>query len=237
MASNPIYFENKENNRFITLANATIAPLWYTIKQWFSVALITTGVLWASVQFNIQHDIFPIFVAIPISVGVTWTYLSGLAFATAITKANKRSHAMIIIGAITELLFGTLYVAGKYLLIPEKPQGMLALTLVLAHTLPLILLLVIFTYCKRAYMLELHTTAQLELDRTQALVDDRSAYERQVRDAKLRLILRREEIKLEQLESDVKTSDAKTCDNCGAMLTRASYAAMKRYGTCSQCKK
>lgn len=239
MAVNNIFFENKNNNRWITLANSTIAPVWYTLKQWGSVVLITTGVLWGSVQFNVQHDIFPLFVAIPISVGVTWTYLSGLAFATAITKASWRSNTMIIVGALTEALFSIIFVSGKYDLIPLRPTGRLAFGLVLAHTIPLILLLVIFTYCKRAYMVELYTTQQEQHERQQAIEDDKLDYERQVRDAKLRLTLRREEIKLAELDNDliVKEKALKTCDNCGAMLNRASYAAMKRYGTCANCKK
>jgi len=244
MASNSIYFENENNSRLIALANTTIAPLWYTTKQWFSVALITTAVLWASVQFNTQHGIFPLGVAIPVSVGVTWTYLSGLAFATAITRANWRSHLMIIVGALTEALFGTLYVAGKYQLIPEQPQDILALVLVLAHTIPLILLLVIFTYCKRAYLLEIYDSEQLtrtieteEKQRQQRIADDKEDYNRRVREAKLALILRREEIKLNDLDVSVSNKQVKTCDTCGAMLTQAQYMAMKRYKYCSQCKK
>lgn len=239
MTSNPIYFENKTNSKWIALVNTTIAPLWYTTKQWFSVALITTGVLWGSVQFNTQHGIFPLFIAIPVSVGVTWTYLSGLAFATAITKSNWRSNAMIIVGALTEALFSILFVAGKYDLIPEKPQDSLALTLVLAHTIPLILLLVIYTYCKRDYLNEIYATQQLENIRIQAIEDDTLAYNRKVRDAKLKLILAREEIKLQELTNDVvvKSKQLKTCDNCGTMLENAQYAAMKRYGTCANCKK
>jgi hypothetical protein len=244
MAVNTIFFENKNNNRWITFANKTIAPLWYTVKQWSNVALITTGVLWASVQFNTQHGVFPLFVAVPISVGVTWTYLSGLAFATAIVKGGWRSHLMISIGALTEALFGILYVASRYDLIPEKPNAELAFYLVLAHIIPLILLLVIYTYCKRAYLTELYTTQQIERDidakendRKQRIADDKEDYERRVREAKLALVLRREEIKLSELDNNVKDKNIKTCTNCGTMLTQAQYMAMKRYGTCSQCKK
>lgn len=244
MAVANIYFDNKHDNPWVALANKTIAPIWYTIKQWSSVALITTGVLWASVQFNTQHGIFPLFVAIPISVGVTWTYLSGLAFATAITKTNWRSNAMVIVGALTEALFSVIYVASVFDLIPEKPEGTLALTLVLAHTIPLILLLVIFTFCKRTYLLQMHEETQAirtielaEKERNQRIADDKADYERRVREAKLALILRREEIKLAELDNTVKASSPKTCDKCGMMLENAQYAAMKRYGYCSQCKK
>lgn len=245
MAVNNIFFENKNNNRWIAIANNTIAPLWYTVKQWSNVALITTGVLWASVQFNTQHGVFPLFIAIPVSVGVTWTYLSGLAFATAIVKGGWRSHLMISIGAITEALFGILYVASRYDLIPEKPNRELAFYLVLAHIIPLILLLVIYTYCKRAYLTELYATQQIERDlnteenkRKQRIADDKEDYERRVREAKLTLVLRREEIKLAALDNEVTVKDKwpKPCDKCGYALENASYGAMKRYGYCKNCK-
>ena len=244
MASEPIYFENKKSHWIIDLANATIAPLWYTVKQWGAVAAITTAVLWASVQFNTQHDIFPLYVAIPVSVGVTWTYLSGLAFATAITKASWRSHLMIVIGALTEALFGMLYVASKFNLIEEKPQGVTALALVLAHTLPLILLLVIYTYCKRAYLTELYETQQIDNDlalaekqRQQRIADDKEDYDRRVREIKLELIAARERIKIDALQADiiVKDKTLKTCDFCGSTCNAGSWLSMKRRGYCSQC--
>src|SRR5882724_1889152 len=154
MATPDMYFANDQQSKWIALANNVIAPLWYSIRQWFAVFLITTGTLYASVLFSMQHNIFPVYVAAPIAVGITWTYLSGLAFVTNTTAKSAWSTPMILAGAITDGLFGILYILGKYQIIPEKPNDSAAVLLAMAHIIPLIILLIIFTYCKRNYLAE-----------------------------------------------------------------------------------
>lgn len=237
MATPDMYFSNPQQSRWVTLANNVIAPLWYSLRQWFAVFLITVGTLYASVLFSMQHDIFPAYIAIPIAVGITWTYLSGLAFATATTSKSVWSTPMILVGAITDGLFGILYILGKYNIIPEKPADSTAVWLASAHIVPLILLLIIFTYCKRNYLAERAAIAKAALDLTTQREQDQYDYDKTLRDIKLQLQVKREEIKLQALSSEpVKSIDAKTCDNCGNALSVGMYGAMKRYGYCEKCK-
>lgn len=237
MALSEIYFENTHESRLISVVNSTLAPLWYSVRQWFAVFLITTGTLYASVLFSMQHDIFPWFIATPIAVGITWTYLSGLAFATATTTKSMWSTPMILVGAITDGLFGILYILGKYNIIPEKPTDSTAVWLASAHIVPLILLLIIFTYCKRNYLAERAAIAQAALDLATQREQDQYDYDKELRDVKLKLQVKREEIKLQALSGEpVKSIDAKTCDNCGYALSVGMYGAMKRYGYCEKCK-
>lgn len=233
MAVAEIYIKNEQNSRWLGFVNTVLAPLWYSLKQWFAVFLITVGTLYASVLFSAQHEIFPLYIAIPIAIGITWTYLSGLAYATAIHNKSIWTTPMIISGALTDGLFGMLYVLGKYKIIPEKPDPTDALLLASAHIIPLIVLLVIFTYCKRNYLVEHAAHVKEERDRARAIEDDKLDYERKIRDAKLELTLARERLKLEAL---VKPNDEKTCDKCHMPLSQAKYGAMKRYGYCSNCK-
>lgn len=240
MATNEIYLTNTEDSWLIEWYNRVIAPLWYTIKQWFAVALLTTGSLYASVLFNTQHKIFPLWIALPIAIGIVWTYLSGLAFATAVESKTKTSTPMIWVGAITDGLFGILYVLGQYDVIPAKPDNQIALLLAIAHIVPLIILMVIYTYCKRDYLAEQATKRKAELDRQRKIEDQDREYDLKLRNARLEVAVTKEQIKLRELEQkltqNVSTSNQFSCDNCRASLTQGQYGAMKRNGYCQQCK-
>lgn len=229
-----IYIENKDNSRWRSIVNTILAPLWFSVKQWFAVVLITFGTLYASVLFSMQHNIFPWYVATPIAIGITWTYLSGLAYATAIRVKSGWTTPMILVGALTDGLFGVLYILGRYGVIPEQPGIYASVALALAHIVPLIILLIIFTYCKRNYLVELASDKREQEERQRARDDDQYEYEKKIRDAKLELTLARERLKLEALV--VKDNDEKTCDKCGAVLSKGKFGAMKRYGYCNACK-
>lgn len=235
MAISAIEFENKDNGWLARVSNVILAPLWYSVKQWFAIFLITNGTVYASVLFSMQHNIFPLWIAIPIAIGIVWTYLSGLAYATAVRARSGWTNAMILSGAITDGLFGILYILGIYKVIPDQPDALMSVALAFAHIAPLIVLVIIFTYCKRNYLIEVAVDRQAELDRQRAIEDDKLDYDRKIRDAKARLVIAREEIKLQELS--VKLNGGKTCDKCGNALSQAQYAAMKRYGYCSGCKK
>lgn len=244
MATNEIYINTASNNwlvsGLIAVYNRVLAPLWYTIKQWFAVALLTTGTLYASVLFNTQHEIFPLWIALPIAIGIVWTYLSGLAFATAVESKTKTSTPMIWVGAITDGLFGILYVLGQYDVIPTKPDTQISLLLAIAHIVPLIILLVIYTYCKRDYLIEQSAKRKAELDRQQKIEDEDREYDLRLRNAKLEVAVTREQIKLRELEQkltqNVNTSSPFSCDNCRRSLTQGEFGAMRRNGYCRECK-
>jgi hypothetical protein len=44
----------------------------FAIQRWFALFLITTGTLYASAMFNMQHGVFPPEVAYPLAVGIEW---------------------------------------------------------------------------------------------------------------------------------------------------------------------
>ena len=232
-----IYTENANNNRWITVWNSTLAPLWYSIKQWFAVFLITSGTLYASVLFSMQHNIFPWYIATPIAIGITWTYLSGLAYATAIQAKSMWTTPMILVGALTDGLFGILYVLGIYKVIPELPDQITSIALASAHIIPLILLLVIFTYCKRNYLLEKSANDRAEKTRLQQIEDRNRERQELWRDKKLALDIQKDQLALDKERAKLSlVAKTKVCKRCNAQLSNKQYAAMCRWGYCMQCK-
>lgn len=233
---------NNDNNYWRTIYNKAIAPIWYAVRQWFNIFCITVGCLYASVLFSMQHNIFPWYIAVPIAIGITWTYLSGLAYATAVTTASLWTTPMIIVGAVTDGLFGILYVLGRYDVIPEQPNNQLAVLLALAHIVPLIILVIIFTYCKKHYFVE---KAQIEASERKRRIerdDKQRALEDQWRNAQLELNIAKDNLALERERlklasaANVKGLGLKPCRKCGTMLNAGKYAASMRYGYCSACK-
>jgi ABC-type multidrug transport system fused ATPase/permease subunit len=233
MAVMQLEINNPDDNIWIKIYNNTIAPLWLGIKQWFGVVAITIGILYANTLFNMQHDIFPLSISISIASGVAWTYISGLAYVAATEKVAWSTHAMIFTGALTDCLFGLLYVLGRYKVIPETPDSYVATGLALAHVIPLIILVIIFTYCKKLYLAEQAATKHANDKRIE-----------RYKEAKLNVEIAKEEIELEKarLRLDlarnkyVNDKEQKTCDFCQNALSQAQYGAMKRYGYCSKCK-
>lgn len=224
---------NPNNDFWIKAYNNTVAPLWSGIKQWFGVAAITIGILYANTLFNMQHDIFPLSISISVATGVAWTYLSGLAYVAATEKVAWSTHAMIFTGALTDCLFGLLYVLGRYQVIPDKPDRLVATGLALAHVIPLIILVIIFTYCKKLYLTEKASAKRAHENRIE-----------RYKEAKLDIEIAKDQLELEkaQLRLDlarnkyVNNNGQKTCDFCQNALSQAQYGAMKRYGYCSKCK-
>ncbi len=218
---------------------------WHAVRQWFAVFLITSGTLYASAEFNMLHGVFPAWVAVPLAVGIEWTYLSGLAYATEL-RSNRWSTKMIAAGALTSGLYGVLYILGHYGIVPEHPEPDQAVMLALAHIAPLIAMLFLYTLCKRDFMVERRADQDVVIARQQTIADDDRARAERWRDEKLqieierdRLALDRERVRLDRVRTRIGGgAPARThaCPNCGAALTPQQYSAAHRYGTCRSCK-
>lgn len=228
MTTATIGIDNPNDDWLIKLYNSTLAPLWAGIKQWFGVALITSGILYMNAVFNMQHDIFPAMFAVAVACGVAWTYLSGLAYVAATDRADWSTHAMIWAGALTDCLFGMLYVLGKYGVITVDPTTRVPLYLATAHVVPLIILVIIFTYCKRLYFRERAENAKRNQERIEKYKDAKLEIEIKRAD----IAARKEALQLQIAEQRVKS---KTCDQCKSSLVGVEYATMKRLGYCKYC--
>jgi len=203
-------------------------------KAWLSLFLLTTATTYASAQFSGQHAIFPWLVAWMLAVGIEWTYLSGLYYADR-TKSNWYVWPMIGVGALTSGLYAVLYILGVYSIIPQRPQGWIALMLALAHVVPLILLLFCYTLVKRQYAKEqiAHNEFLAELDRAERIRQDQRATLRlELERAKVDIAIQAARAKVAKVSSN---SAHRVCPNCGIPLDPHRYAAAKKYGSCKAC--
>ncbi len=179
-------------------------------------------------MFNMQHGVFPPEVAYPLAVGIEWTYLSGLAYATEL-RSGKWSGWMIVIGALTSGLYGVLYILGHYGVIPARPDNGQAVALAFAHVAPLIGLLLLYTLCKRDYTAEQRQQTDQQRRREETWRDERLSIEIE----RERLGLERERLALTQQQVKAKTY---ACPTCAAPLTQQQAAIASRYGYCRGCK-
>lgn len=211
-----------------TLWHYTAIVPFYAIRKWFALFLITTGTLYASAMFNMQHSVFPPEIAYPLAVGIEWTYLSGLAYATEM-RSGKWSGWMIVIGALTSGLYGVLYILGHYGVIPVRPNEGQAIALALAHVVPLIGLLLLYTLCKRDFAIEQRQHSERQREREETWRDERLSIEIE----RERLALERDRLALTQQQVKAKTY---ACPTCGGALTQQQAAIASRYGYCRACK-
>lgn len=115
--------------------------------------LVTAAAAFMSAAFSMQHDVLPIWVAVPLAVGFEWTYLRGLA--TADKTTNERwAVALNWSAMITSLVYGVLYVLGHYKIIPEQPGGWAAFCLAMAHVFPMTVLSFCAANLRRVQKLE-----------------------------------------------------------------------------------
>jgi hypothetical protein len=105
---------------------------WANLNQF----LLTSAATFFSAMFNMQHDILPWWIAIPVAIGFEWTYLRGLAASDTIGK-SRWAQALNWAALITSVTYGMLYVLGMYGVISDKPEGITAVSLAAAHILPI----------------------------------------------------------------------------------------------------
>ena len=188
---------NPTASRTARLWHHGVVVPWHAVRQWFAVFLITSGTLYASAEFNMLHGVFPAWVAVPLAVGIEWTYLSGLAYATEL-RSNRWSTKMIAAGALTSGLYGVLYILGHYGIVPEHPEPDQAVALALAHIAPLIAMLFLYTLCKRDFMVERRADQDVAAARQQTIADDDRARAERWRDEKLQIEIERDRLALER---------------------------------------
>lgn len=187
----------------------------YAVRKWLALFLITSGTLYASAMFNMQHSVFPWWVAFPLAIGIEWTYLSGLAYATELRKSGW-SNWMIGAGALTSGLYGVLYIVGHYEAIPARPTGAQALALAFAHVVPLIALLLLYTLCKRDFMAEQRQYTDRQRQREETWRDEQLEIEIEKQRLDLerkRLLLTRAQRRADNVSapvSNVSSTDAAT---------------------------
>lgn len=217
-----------DTNLWGRLSHYALVVPFHAIRKWFALFLITTGTLYASAMFNMQHGVFPPEVAFPLAIGIEWTYLSGLAYATEL-RSGKWSGWMIVVGALTSGLYGVLYILGHYHVIPETPDDAQALALSLAHVAPLIFLLLLYTLCKRDFTAEQREEADRQRGRAEKWRDEKLSIEIE----RERIGLEKERLALSQKQVRAKTY---SCPSCATPLTQQQAAIASRYGHCPACK-
>jgi AraC-like DNA-binding protein len=140
-------------------------------------ALVTFAAAYASAQFSMQHGVFPVWVAVPLAIGFEWTYLRGLATADQ-TTADGWVLALNWIAMLSSAAFGILYILGMYGVIPERPTGIWAIGLAIAHVVPVTLLLFAASMVSRQHASE-HRAARQDAERQRQQLEHEAAAERQ----------------------------------------------------------
>lgn len=164
-----------------------IKAAWEHGNQFF----VTSAAAFMSAAFSMQHDVLPIWIAVPLAIGFEWTYLRGLATADKTIK-SRWAVALNWAAMLTSLIYGILYVLGHYDIIPDKPGTGAAIWLAFAHVFPMALL----SFCGANLR---RNQKQDELRRNLILVADQDARNRREQDAatELRLEMQRKEAELE----------------------------------------
>lgn len=163
-----------------------IKAAWEHGNQFF----VTSAAAFMSAAFSMQHDVLPIWIAVPLAIGFEWTYLRGLATADKTTK-TPWAVALNWAAMLTSLIYGILYVLGHYGIIGEKPDTAAAIWLAFAHVFPMALLSFCGANLRRNQKLE-------ELRRNLKLVAEQDARNQREQDAAtdLRLEMQRKEAEL-----------------------------------------
>lgn len=152
---------------------------------------VTSAAAFMSAAFSMQHDVLPIWIAVPLAIGFEWTYLRGLATADKTTK-TPWAVALNWAAMLTSLVYGILYVLGHYHVIADTPGTTAAIWLAFAHVFPMALLSFCGANLRRNQKLE-------ELRRNQKLVAEQDARNQREQDAatELRLDMQRKEAELD----------------------------------------
>jgi len=145
-------------------------------------------------------------------------------------------------------LYGVLYILGHYKVIPALPTPEQAIWLALAHIVPLIVLLFLYTLCKRDYLVEARAeretaaaAAQVALDAQAALRLDWQRQQLEIETAQQQLEIEAGHVRLERARAKIAGSAAPVksyqCPTCGKELTAQQHSVNQRYGgSCKECR-
>lgn len=180
--------------------------------NWMYLAqfLVTTAAAFMSAMFNTQHGVLPDIIAWPLAIGFEIIFLSGLIAADRTAK-SRWIGALVVAASFTSFTYGMLYVLGIYEVIPEKPEGAVAVALALAHVLPMPVLSLCAArlyHASRAQAVAIEQTRiAAEAKRTQDEENATVARARQWRDAEVARQLRNQEAE-DQLRLENARKDA-----------------------------
>lgn len=220
--------------------------------------LLSTGSVVIMAQFAAHGGIVHWTVGYAIAIGVEWAYLRGLAYDG---QAPTRWGAALNWSAFAiVVLWGVLWVSTIYGAIPERPGGVDAVLLAIAHIVPIAWLALCSAMCHRTAAAARATLErqdeeeqkdrqrreaayQFELQQQRDLMqlDLERKYKEQRLEDERRAVRRAERIKMPEA-SQKRALNAHsesintTCPKCGTALNRARWMAAKRWGYCAACK-
>lgn len=228
-------------NRWSQVRYQALTVPWEGIKQSGNQALITSACMYAGAMFGMQHNVFPVWIAVPLAIGCEWTYLSGISIAGKI-RGSVWAWCINVTALLTSLVFGMLYILGLYGVIPEYPDPLLAGGLALAHILPLTLLSFFYAMTQRAKQAQSLSDAAALATRQQEQADRTREREEAWRDQQAVLETRKGQLELDRLERRMAAPVAPraavkrhACPYCGAALSAGQVGMAKRYSRCKQC--
>jgi hypothetical protein len=221
--------------------------------------LVTSAAAFMSAAFSMQHDVLPVWVAVPLAIGFEWTYLRGLATADKTTR-TPWAIALNWAAMLTSLIYGILYVLGHYHIIPDKPETGAAIALAFAHVFPMALL----SFCGANLR---RNQKQEELKRNLTQKDGEQERAIAAEEMRRTLLLEQEqkdlefarwekaqrvqlELKLAEKSSNAAMRNAQpkmrrdaqpepvnaVCPKCGIALDKPQWLAARRWGHCATCK-
>jgi hypothetical protein len=227
---------------------------WHGLKRNGNQALITFAACFAAAMFSMQHEVFPVWVAVPLAIGFEWTYLAGIALAGD-TRKGVWAILISITAMITSAAFGVLYILGVYKVVPEHPTGQLAVWLAIAHIVPITLMSFFYALAHRAHQTQWMADQDKRQERVQQREDTQQALTDQWRGEKLaievereKLALEREKLALEQGRAQLASGmpivfapapvKTRPCPKCGRSLSPQQYsnACRKDRGYCRDCR-
>jgi hypothetical protein len=230
-----------EATRWQRLKYQLAAIPWHGLRHNGNQALITFGAMYAGAMFNMQHNVFPWWVAFPLAIGFEWTYLAGIALANDV----RRGFWSVLVNTtamLTSAVFGMLFVLGIYNAIPEHPDQITAAWLAAAHIIPITLMSFFYAMAHRAHRAQYLADKDLEDARRQAADDQQKQLEYTYRSERLQIELERERLQLLKEQNRINrafapiANNTKPCPKCGSPLTAGQYSVAHRYGHCKTCK-
>jgi hypothetical protein len=208
MTAQAIQFPLSGASRWERVRYAVAAVPWHGLKTNGNQALITFAATYAGAMFSMQHNVFPLWIAVPLAVGFEWTYLAGIALAGDIRKGGW-SVAISITAMLTSAVFGILYILGVYKVIPDQPTGEDAVWLACAHIVPITLMSFFYAMAHRAHHAQRIADADERAARAQEREDEQHELEQTWRAQQLGIEMERKQIDLERDRMALRQAQAR----------------------------
>ena len=162
--------------------------------------MILSVTVYAGSMFSMQHDIFPVWIAVPGAVAIALSYILGIVFANS-TRSAFWSLAINVTSLLTDIVFCVLYALGQYKVIPDHPEGILAIGLAVAHGVPFVLMSVLFAG-------SLHASGKQEREDHAAIIAQQRSVDKQreeYRQAQTNLELKKMLTEASKLDLDIES--------------------------------